>query len=91
MDVKDNNDVIGSAVQARILKLTQRTPFTIISVVIGNIQYPQAVAESVANKLAATQVLEQTTIEIQTAKAKAQIREADADGIARAMETINEN
>jgi hypothetical protein len=42
-------------VEARILKLTQGTPFTIISVVIGNIQYPQTVADSVANKLAATQ------------------------------------
>jgi hypothetical protein len=58
--------------------------------VIGNIQYPKAVAESVANKLAAMQVLELTTIEIQTAKARAQIREVDAEGIAKAMETINQ-
>ncbi len=90
LDVKDNIDAIGTAVQDRILKLTQGTPFTIIGVVIGNIQYPKAVAESVANKLAATQVLEQTTIEIQTARARAQIREADAEGIAKAMETINQ-
>jgi hypothetical protein len=48
------------------------------------------VAQSVANKLAATQVLEQTTIEIQTAKAKAQIREAEAEGVAKAMHTINQ-
>ena len=90
LDIKDNIDVIGSAVQARIMKLTQGTPFTIISVVIGNIQYPETVAQSVANKLAATQVLEQTTIEIQTAKARAQIREAEAEGVARAMDTINQ-
>jgi regulator of protease activity HflC (stomatin/prohibitin superfamily) len=90
LDVKDNIDTIGSAVQGRILELTRGTPFTIISVVIGNIQYPQTVAESVANKLAATQVLEQTTIEIQTAKARAQTREAEAEGIAQAMETINQ-
>jgi regulator of protease activity HflC (stomatin/prohibitin superfamily) len=90
LDIKDNIDAIGSAVQDRILRLTHGTPFTIISVVIGNIQYPQTVADSVANKLAATQVLEQTTIEIQTAKARAQIREAEADGIAKAMETINQ-
>src|SRR5882757_8642340 len=43
LEIKDNIDAIGSAVQARILKLTQRTPFTIIGVVIGNIQYPQTV------------------------------------------------
>lgn len=90
LDIKDNIDAIGSAVQDRILALTKGTPFTIISVVIGNIQYPDTVAQSVANKLAATQVLEQTTIEIQTAKAKAQIREADADGVAKAMDTINQ-
>jgi regulator of protease activity HflC (stomatin/prohibitin superfamily) len=87
LDIKEHIDAIGSAVQARILKLTQDSPFTIISVVIGNIQYPQTVADSVANKLAATQVLEQTTIEIQTAKAKVQIREAEAEGIAKAMDT----
>jgi regulator of protease activity HflC (stomatin/prohibitin superfamily) len=90
LDIKDNIDKIGIAVQSRILTLTQHTPFTIISVVIGNIQYPKAVADSVANKLAATQVLEQTMIEIQTAKAKAQIREAEAEGIAKAMDTINQ-
>jgi regulator of protease activity HflC (stomatin/prohibitin superfamily) len=90
LDVKDNIDAIGDAIQARVLTLTKDTPFTIVSVVIGNIQYPQTVADSVANKLAATQVLEQTTIEIQTAKAKAQIREAEADGIAKAMDTINQ-
>ena len=90
LDIKDNIGTIGSAVQAQILKLTQGTPFTIIGVVIGNIQYPQTVADSVAKKLAATQVLEETTIEIQTAKAKAQIREAEADGIAKAMDTINQ-
>jgi regulator of protease activity HflC (stomatin/prohibitin superfamily) len=90
LEIKENIDAIGSAVQARILELTKGTPFTIISVVIGNIQYPQTVAESVANKLAATQILEQTTIEIQTAKAKAQIREADAEGVAKAMDTINQ-
>src|SRR5712692_10176925 len=90
LDIKENIDQIGNAVQARILKLTEGTPFTIISVVIGNIQYPQTVADSVANKLAATQVLEQTTIEIETAKAKAQIREAEADGIAKAMDKINQ-
>jgi regulator of protease activity HflC (stomatin/prohibitin superfamily) len=90
LDIKDNIDTIGSAVQNRILALTKGTPFTIISVVIGNIQYPDTVAQSVANKLAATQVLEQTTIEIQTAKAKAQIREADAEGVAKAMDTINQ-
>ncbi len=90
LDIKDNIDAIGSAVQDRILALTKGTPFTIISVVIGNIQYPDTVAQSVANKLAATHVLEQTTIEIQTAKAKAQIREADAEGVAKAMDTINQ-
>jgi regulator of protease activity HflC (stomatin/prohibitin superfamily) len=90
LDIKDNIDTIGTAVQDRILKLTKDTPFTIISVVIGNIQYPETVAQSVANKLAATQVLEQTTIEIQTAKARAQIREAEAEGVAKAMDTINQ-
>src|SRR5258708_16676638 len=47
LDIKENIDAIGSAVQGRILKLTQVTPFTIISVLIRNNQYPQTVAASV--------------------------------------------
>lgn len=89
LDIKDNITTIGAAVQSRVRQLVKDAPFTVISVVIGNIQYPSTVAESVAAKLAATQVLEQTAIEIQTAKARAQIREADAEGIAKAMDTIN--
>ena len=89
LDIKDNITTIGASVQNRVRQLVKDGPFIVISVVIGNIQYPSTVAESVAAKLAATQVLEQTSIEIQTAKAKAQIREADAEGIAKAMDTIN--
>ncbi|HWY35210.1 MAG TPA: SPFH domain-containing protein [Nitrosopumilaceae archaeon] len=90
LDIKDNITTIGTNVQNRVMALTKGTPFIVISVVIGNIQYPQTVADSVAQKLAATQVLQQTTIEIETAKAKAQIREADAEGIAKAMDVINQ-
>lgn len=89
LDIKDNITTIGDSVQNRVRQLVKDGPFDVISVVIGNIQYPGTVADSVAAKLAATQVLEQTSIEIQTAKAKAQIREADAEGIAKAMDTIN--
>ncbi|HVN64609.1 MAG TPA: SPFH domain-containing protein, partial [Candidatus Binataceae bacterium] len=89
LDIKDNITTIGTNVEARVRQLVKDAPFIVIGVVIGNIQYPETVANSVASKLAATQVLEQTAIEIQTAKAKAQIREADAEGIAKAMDTIN--
>jgi len=43
LEIKENIDAIGSAVQARIFKLTKGTPFTIISVVIGGLIISQFV------------------------------------------------
>ena len=51
-------------VSKRVLGLTRDTPFLVTSVVVGNIQYPEEVANAVAAKMAATQVLERKQTEI---------------------------
>ena len=59
------------------------------SVVVGNIQYPEEVANAVSAKMAATQVLERKQTEIAIEEREKQKRIVQAEGIARSMEIIN--
>ncbi|HYB92021.1 MAG TPA: SPFH domain-containing protein [Candidatus Binataceae bacterium] len=87
-DIKENIDTISKEIADRVAQRAESTPFIISTLVVGNIQYPPQVAEAVARKMAATQVLQQTQIEIETEKAKAQKRVVEARGIADAMEIV---
>src|SRR5207248_871867 len=58
LQIKDEISPVGQRVYKRILDLTKETPFQVISIVVGNIQYPEQVANAVSLKLAATQELE---------------------------------
>ncbi len=62
----------------------------VISAVVGNIQYPKEVADAVAEKMAATQVLERKQTEIEIEQREAQKRVVQAEGIGKAMAIINE-
>jgi regulator of protease activity HflC (stomatin/prohibitin superfamily) len=90
LKIKDNIVEIGKIVQHQMRDLCTNTPFEIMSVVVGNIQYPETVANAVADKMAATQRLEQAEINVQIEKKKAEQRIAEANGIAKAMEIINQ-
>jgi len=88
LEIKDKITPIGEIIFARATKLTENTPFKIISIVVGNIQYPAVVADAVAEKMATTQILERTKLEVDVEKAKAEKRVAEANGIADAMEIV---
>jgi hypothetical protein len=90
LEIKEQITPVGQAIYDRVLALTQSTPFEVASVVVGNVQYPEEVAGAVAQKLAATQVLERTQIEIDIAQAQARKRVVEAEGIAQSMLIINE-
>ena len=64
------------------------TPFEIIAALVSDIRYPDVVANAVAQKIAATQVLDQKTTEIQITVKEAEKREKEAEGVARAMAMI---
>ena len=81
LQVADNIIEIGQAVENKIKAICENTPLNVIQVVVGNIQYPDSVANAVADKMAATQKLEQVKID-----AKRRIEEAE--GIAKAMEVV---
>ena len=81
LQIKNNIDTIDTAIAARMNSILTSTPFEIIAALVSDIRYPDVVANAVAQKIAATQVLDQKTTEIQ-------ITVKEAEGIARAMAMI---
>jgi regulator of protease activity HflC (stomatin/prohibitin superfamily) len=86
--VKEDLMPIGDAVLARIRTYAQGSPFIIDSVVVGNVQYPDEIANAVSRKLAATQELERKDTEIEIERKERTKREVQAQGIANAMNII---
>ena len=88
LEVKDALIAIGDTVLARIRTYAADSPFTITSVVVGNVQYPAEVADAVSRKLAATQELQRKDTEIEIERKERTKREVQAQGIANAMQII---
>jgi len=88
LEVKDALIQIGESVLGRIRQYADGSPFTISSVVVGNVQYPEEVASAVSRKLAATQELQRKDTEIEIERKERTKREVQAQGIANAMEII---
>jgi regulator of protease activity HflC (stomatin/prohibitin superfamily) len=86
--VKDQLIAIGDGVLNRIRQYAASSPFIINSVVVGNVQYPDEVADAVSRKLAATQELERKDTEIEIERKERTKREVQAQGIANAMQII---
>jgi regulator of protease activity HflC (stomatin/prohibitin superfamily) len=88
LEVKDALIQIGDAVRQRIQVYAAQSPFVISGVVVGNVQYPNEVANAVSRKLAATQELQRKDTEIEIERKERTKREVQAQGIANAMEII---
>ncbi|MBI5787685.1 MAG: hypothetical protein HZA78_02365 [Candidatus Schekmanbacteria bacterium] len=88
LEVKNNITPINNSLDAKVSKLTAGTPFAVKSIVVGNIQYPAEVANAVAEKMAATQILERKQTEISIEEQEKQKRIIQAEGIAKATEII---
>jgi len=88
LEVKQDLIAIGDAVLSRIRRYVDGSPFIITSVVVGNVQYPEEIANAVSRKLAATQELERKDTEIEIERKERTKREVQAQGIANAMQII---
>jgi len=88
LEVKDALIAIGDNVLTRIRTYAVDSPFTLTSVVVGNVQYPAEVADAVSRKLAATQELQRKDTEIEIERKERTKREVQAQGIANAMQII---
>jgi regulator of protease activity HflC (stomatin/prohibitin superfamily) len=89
LDVKNKIDSVGMELTRQMKNLAEGTPFEILKIFVGNVQYPKKVSDAVSAKLAATQLLEQKDTEIKISGKDAEKRVKDAEGIAKAMEIIN--
>jgi regulator of protease activity HflC (stomatin/prohibitin superfamily) len=88
-EIKTKREVIANQVQSKLMEHLKETPFVLVKLVVGNIDYPKAVAQAVEKKLAAEQELEKKTIEKKIAMKNAEIRIEEAKGIAQAQKIIN--
>jgi len=82
--------LVSAELTAWAQERTKGTPFEVINVVVGNIQYPAVVAQAVSNKLAVSQDLETRSTQVEIAKKDAERRVVEADGIARATQIIQQ-
>lgn len=87
--VKEKRTQIGLAVMTKIKKYLEGTPFVVMSVAVGNIDYPKIVTNAVEKKLASKQLLEEKETQREIAKKNAEIRIENARGIAEAQKIIN--
>lgn len=88
-EIKEKRSDIAAEVRGKLETYLAKTPFRIISVVVGDINYPKVVADAVEKKLAAQQLLEEKETQKEIMKKDAEIRIEEARGIAEAQKIIN--
>jgi regulator of protease activity HflC (stomatin/prohibitin superfamily) len=89
-EIKALRAEIADEVQSGLRGYFEDTPFRVVSLVVGNIDYPEVVAQAVEKKLAALQLLEEKATVREIAKRDAEIRVEEAKGIAEAQRIINQ-
>jgi regulator of protease activity HflC (stomatin/prohibitin superfamily) len=88
--IKTLREDIAEEVRSELSSYLSPTPFRVVSLVVGNIDYPDVVAKAVEKKLASLQLLEEKETQKEIAKRDAEIRVEEAKGIATAQRIINE-
>jgi len=88
-DLKANREKIAGEVTSKLKDYLKATPFDATKVVVGNINYPEIVANAVEKKLAAQQLLSEKETQKEIARKDAEIRIEEAKGIAEAQKIIN--
>ena len=88
-ELKTERPAISEQIQANLAAYLEGSPFEIINLSIGNIDYPAVVAKAVEKKLAAMQLLQEKETQKEIAQKDAEIRIEEAKGIAQAQEIIN--
>ncbi|MDH4318938.1 MAG: SPFH domain-containing protein, partial [Desulfobulbaceae bacterium] len=89
-EIKANRELIAKQVESHLIGHLQGSPFILVSLVVGDINYPDIVAQAVEKKLAAQQLLEEKTVQKEIAQKDAEIKIEEAKGIAEAQKIINE-
>lgn len=90
LKIQENISLITNSIRQAIERELRDSPFEIINVVVGNIQYPPNVTKAVADKIAALQELARQDTLLDIVKKQATQRREEAAGLADAMGKINE-
>jgi len=88
-EIKATREIIAKSVEETLLQHLKGSPFKLVSLVVGDINYPPIVAQAVEKKLAAQQLLEEKSVQKKIAQKDAEIKIEEARGIAQAQEIIN--
>ena len=88
--LNENIGKINQELTAWVQAKTADTPFQVLNVVVGNIQFPPVVTQAVSAKLAAAQELEMRATQVEIARKDAEKRIVEAEGIARATQIIQQ-
>jgi regulator of protease activity HflC (stomatin/prohibitin superfamily) len=88
--LNENIGKISNELTAWAQEKTKGTPFEVMNVVVGNLQYPAVVAQAVSNKLAVSQDLETRSTQVEIARKDAERRVVEAEGIAKATQIIQQ-
>jgi len=88
--LNDNIAKISQELTAWAQAKTNDTPFQVLNVVVGNIQFPPVVSQAAATKLAAAQELETRSTQVAIARKDAEKRIVEAEGIAQATQIIQQ-
>jgi hypothetical protein len=87
--VKEMREVIAEEVKTKLQAHLKDSPFKLVSLVVGNIDYPDIVTKAVEQKLAAQQLLDEKKVQKEIAIRDAEIKIEEAKGIAEAQRIIN--
>ena len=88
-ELKVQREYISDEVKTKLADYLKTSPFDLVKLVVGNIDYPEIVAKAVEKKLAAHQLLEEKETQKAIAKKDAEIKIEEAKGIAEAQRIIN--
>jgi regulator of protease activity HflC (stomatin/prohibitin superfamily) len=72
----------GEAIYQRMVEIASSTPFEVVSVAMGNIQYPSKISDAVADKIEANEIAEKKQNELAQSQADAAKKIVDAQGTA---------
>lgn len=89
-EIKASREVIAEKVRAQLVQHLQKSPFKLVSLIVGDINYPPIVAKAVEKKLAAQQLLEEKSVQKEIAQKDAEIKIVEAKGIAESQKIINQ-
>jgi regulator of protease activity HflC (stomatin/prohibitin superfamily) len=88
-ELKAQRDTIAASIETELSAYLEATPFEVVRLAVGNIDYPPVVSQAVEKKLAAKQLLEEKETQREIAQRDAEIRVEEAKGIAEAQKIIN--